>query len=85
MVPDASIGEIGMDGRVIRDMARADIQAKKDLSPVVKELADAKETVRRQEVRIEEMSVKLADLASRLDSLGEKRGPGRPRKETEEA
>src|SRR4051812_34619896 len=45
-VPDSSLGDIGLDGRVLRDMAKGDIQAKKDLSPVVKELADSKETIR---------------------------------------
>ena len=51
-VPDSSLGDIGLDGRVLRDMAKADIQAKKDLSPVVKELADEKENSRRLEERI---------------------------------
>ena len=79
-VPDSSLGEIGMDGRVLRDMARLDIQAKKDLSPVVKELADANETIRRQQEQ-------LNKLTSRLDALEDSDTPrrGRPRKETAEA
>ena len=44
-----------------RDMAKADIQAKKDLSPVVRELANANETIR-------QMQIQLAELASRLDA-----------------
>jgi hypothetical protein len=58
-VPDSSIGEIGLDGRVLRDMAKADIQAKKDLSPVVKELADAKEDNRRLQDQIEALTKRL--------------------------
>lgn len=77
-VPDSNLGEIGLDGRVIRDLARGDIQAKKDLSPIVKELADANETIRRQQDQ-------LATLAQRLDALEADDGTprrGRPRKET---
>lgn len=55
-VPDSSLGEIGMDGRVLRDMAKGDIQAKKDLSPLVKELADAKEDNRRLQEQIETLT-----------------------------
>jgi hypothetical protein len=58
-VPDSSLGDIGLDGRVIRDLARGDIQAKKDLSPVVRELADANETIRRQEEQITKLSARL--------------------------
>jgi hypothetical protein len=77
-VPDSSLGDIGLDGRVLRDMAKGDIQAKKDLSPVVKELADEKEKTR----RLEEM---VAAMASRIDALEEdKPKRGRPRAETTE-
>lgn len=51
-VPDSSINEIGLDGRVLRDMARGDIQAKASLSPVVKELALANETIRQMQEQI---------------------------------
>ena len=80
-VPDSSLGDVGMDGRVLRDMARLDIQAKKDLSPVVKELADANETIRRQQEQ-------LNKLTSRLDALEDADDAprrGRPRKETAES
>lgn len=65
-VPDSSLNQIGLDGRVLRDMAVADIQAKKDLSPVVKELADTKEENRRQAEMIEK-------LTKRLDALEEEK------------
>lgn len=51
-VPDASLDSIGLDGRVIRDLAKGDIQAKKDLSPLVKELANANELNRQLQERI---------------------------------
>lgn len=66
-VPDSALNEIGLDGRVIRDLARADIQAKKDLSPVVKELAEANEMVRRQESIIEALEKRLEALEAASD------------------
>lgn len=72
-VPDSSLGDIGLDGRVIRDLAKGEIQAKKDLSPVVKELADANETIRRQSELIDK-------LTSRVDALEVDEKPRRGRK-----
>lgn len=69
-VPDSSLGEIGLDGRVLRDMAKGDIQAKKDLSPVVKELAEEKEKTRRLE---EQMAV----IMKRLDAAEADKPRGR--------
>lgn len=78
-VPDSSLGEIGMDGRVLRDMAKADIQAKKDLSPVVKELADTKEENRRLQEQINTLTARL----DKLDGEGQYK-PRRGRKQAEE-
>jgi hypothetical protein len=64
-VPDSALSDIGLDGRVLRDLARLDIKAKKDMSPVVAELANANETIRRQQEQ-------LVQLSSRLDALEEK-------------
>lgn len=77
-VPDSALAEIGMDGRVIRDMARAEIQARLDLSPVVKELADAKELIRQQQDQISSLSARLD-----LMTVGseDRRPRGRPRSE----
>jgi hypothetical protein len=55
-VPDSGLGNIGLDGRVLRDLAKGDIQAKKDLSPVVKELAEAKEDNRRLQEQIDTLT-----------------------------
>jgi hypothetical protein len=68
--PDSSLGDIGLDGRVLRDMARGDIKAKTDLSPVVKELAIANETIRRQHDQIE----KLAKRLDAIELLGDGQG-----------
>lgn len=78
-VPDSSVSDIGMDGRVLRDMARGDIKAKTDLSPVVKELADTKEENRR-------LQDQLTAVMRRIEVLEEDRpARGRPRKETADA
>lgn len=61
-VPDSALGDIGLDGRVLRDLAKGDIQAKQDLSPVVKELAESKEETRR-------LQEQLASLTARFDSM----------------
>lgn len=58
-VPDSSLGEVGLDGRVLRDMAQADLQARKDLSPIVRELADAKEDNRRLSELLESVTARL--------------------------
>jgi len=60
--PDSNLGEIGLDGRVLRDMAAADLQARKDLSPIVRELAETKEENRR-------LSDIVERLTTRLDAL----------------
>jgi hypothetical protein len=77
-VPDATLGDIGMDGRVLRDMAKADVQAMKDLSPVVKELADAKEENRRLQEQVEK-------LAARVDAMDENKPTRRSKAQQTEA
>lgn len=78
-VPDSSLGDIGLDGRVLRDLAAGDVKAKKDLSPVVKELADANETIRRQQDQIDK-------LMARMDALdSEKPRRGRPPNDEQKA
>jgi hypothetical protein len=61
-VPDATLGDIGLDGRVLRDMARYDMQAKKDLSPVVKELADTNEKMHWMQQQMDQMRELIATL-----------------------
>lgn len=64
-VPDSGLGEIGLDGRVLRDLARNAIESRKDFSPVLKELADANETVRAQKEQIDNLAARLAKLESK--------------------
>ena len=70
-VPDSSLGDIGLDGRVLRDLAKGDIQAKKDLSPVVKELAEEKEKTRRLEEQMATIMKRL-DAAEAIKPSGKK-------------
>ena len=74
-VPDSALDSIGMDGRVLRDLARGDIQAKKDLSPIVKELAEANENNRRLIDRINQMQEQIDALAKDDDKPRRGRPP----------
>ena len=58
-VPDSALSNIGLDGRVLRDMAKGDIKAKTDLSPVIKELAEANENNRRLKEQLDALSDKF--------------------------
>lgn len=60
--PDSSLSEIGMDGRVLRDLARGDVQAKESLAPVVKQLADANEANRQLQARLDLVTERLSLL-----------------------
>ena len=69
-VPDASISQlIGLDGRVIRDLALGDIQSRKTLEPVVAELAEMKETNRRLEDRNASLEEQIKQLVAKVDAL----------------
>ena len=80
-VPDGSLGEIGLDGRYLRDLARSWISESKDKGITAKQLADA-------QVALDQLKTENGDLRQRLAALEqaqEKRGPGRPRKTDEAA
>ncbi len=79
-VPDSALNNIGLDGRVIRDLAIADIKAKTDLSPVVKELADTKEDNRRLQEQLDSLTAKFNQLVAQLENEPAK-PRGRPAKE----
>lgn len=79
MVPDGSLGTIGLDGRNLRDLARNWVSEGKDKGINAKKLADA-------ETRIADLEQMNGDLRQRLSALEQqqsevKRGPGRPRKD----
>lgn len=82
-VPDGSLNMIGMDGRVIREYAIGDIQAKKDLSPIVKELADTKEDNRRLQEQMDLLLAQQETMRVQLAALSDDTAPrrGRPPKE----
>lgn len=84
-VPDSGLGQIGLDGRYLRDLARGWIQEASDKGVNARALADAN-------VRIDDLERSNAELRQQLQGLkaqmdGDetpRRGPGRPRKVSEE-
>ena len=79
-VPDGALGQIGLDGRNLRDLAKAWIAEAKDKGVNARLVAD-------QSTRIEDLEKQNQDLRQRLAALEaaqEKRGPGRPRKVQED-
>ncbi len=78
-VPDSALGQIGLDGRYLRDLARGWIQEAADKGVNARALADAN-------VRIDDLEHANAELRQRLGALEAaqgvpvKRGPGRPPK-----
>ena len=79
MVPDTALGQIGLDGRYLRDLARGWIKEAEDKGGNARALADAN-------VRIDDLEKSNATLRQRLAALeakDPKRGPGRPRKVTD--
>lgn len=80
-LPDSALGQIGLDGRYLRDLARGWITEAMDKGVNARRLAD-------QQVQIEELERQNADMLSQIRALRAqineepaKRGPGRPRKE----
>jgi hypothetical protein len=78
-IPDNALGNIGLDGRSIRDLARAWLDEGKDKGINARALADALSAI--QELR--ETNERLQEQIKALQP--EKRGPGRPRREESEA
>lgn len=75
-VPDSALGQIGLDGRYLRDLARGWINEAKDKGANTRALADAN-------TRIDDLEKVNAELRQRLSALETqpvKRGPGRPPK-----
>ncbi len=88
--PDSGLGEIGMDGRYLRDMARGWINEAKDKGANAKALADANVEIERLNAKIGSQSERISRLESKIEALAEseetpRRGPGRPRKDQEAA
>ena len=61
-VPDSGLGNIGLDGRNLRDLARNFIEAGTGNAAMAKKLADAEQKARDQGEQIERMAARLAEL-----------------------
>ena len=76
-IPDGSLGQLGLDGRVLRDMARAYIAEGKEKGINTQKIAELSAQLESRDATIAQMQATLAELKAQI---GEKRGPGRPRK-----
>lgn len=59
LVPDGSLGNLGLDGRVMRDLARAWIAEGKDKGAVALELANANAKLLAQQEQIDKLTQRL--------------------------
>ena len=75
-LPDTALGTLGLDGRSIRDMARAWLNEGKDKGINTQLIAAQTVKIEQQETTIEDLKQQIAELRA---MVGEKRGPGRPR------
>ncbi len=76
-IHDGNIGTLGQQGREWRAKAKAFLQIANDTA-ASQQLAAREEVLRRE---LDEKQKMIVDLASRIESLEKKRGPGRPRKQ----
>lgn len=72
--PDAALGQIGLDGRYLRDLARGWLKEVRTVGSSAKELADAKADVVRLTEQAERQQSTIDRLSARLDAL--ERGGG---------
>jgi hypothetical protein len=77
-LPDTSLGSLGLDGRSMRDMARAWLNEGKDKGVNAQLIAAQAVTIEQQGTTIEDLKQQIAELRAQI---GEKRGPGRPPKQ----
>lgn len=64
-VPDSGLGNVGLDGRHLRDMARNFLEESKGVGMLAKQLADAQERGRQQDEQITRMQERLTQLEGR--------------------
>jgi hypothetical protein len=81
-LPDNALGQLGLDGRVLRDQARAWLAEGKDKGINVRLIGEQTAKIDAQQAQIDQLLVLVAELKAQLP---EKRGPGRPRREDSEA
>lgn len=77
--PDSSLSILGLDGRYLRDMAKAWIIEAQDRGVNAKALADANVKIADLVALVKEQRAELQELRQRIENQ-ERRGPGRPRK-----
>lgn len=65
-VPDAGLGNIGLDGRVLRDLAKNFIEAGEGIGVLARKLADAEQKAREQGEQITRMAQQLAELKAQI-------------------
>lgn len=80
-IPDSALGQVGPDGRYLRDLSRSWINDSKDKGINARALADANAKIEQQGQRIESLQQQVAVLQAQLQEPP-KRGPGRPKKES---
>lgn len=78
--PDSTLSELGLDGRHMRDTARAWIAEAKSVGAAAKELADARAQIERQNELIESLQARLQAVEAAQAGDAQRRGPGRPRR-----
>lgn len=84
--PDSTLSELGLDGRHMRDTARAWISEAKAVGTTARELADARSVIERQQATIDSLKARLDSLEAAAEAEdAPRRGPGRPRKIISEA
>lgn len=79
-LPDNALGTLGLDGRVIRDMARAWLAEGADKGKNTQLIGEQTAKIESQQAQIDQLLAAINELKMQLP---EKRGPGRPRKELE--
>lgn len=81
-IPDSGLGEIGLDARNLRDMARAWIAEGQQKGINAQELASAQQKLRDMEAKLAQRDQVIEDLRNRMEALEDK---PRRRKPAEEA
>lgn len=66
-VPDSGLGQIGLDGRYLRDLARGWLAEAKEKGASAKDLADANARIEQLEGVIERSNARIARLEAQLD------------------
>jgi hypothetical protein len=80
-IPDSALNQLGLDGRTIRDMARAWLQEGKDKGVNTRLIGEQTAKIDSQQEQIDRLLGEVQELRAQIG----KRGPGRPRNEDQNA